>query len=324
MRAPVSALSLLVALSPSLAWSEEPSSQPASAPASSQPAPLPSSVPAAPTTAPAPAAPAASARALSRVGLRGVGELGFLGVAAHRITLGKNGTEFDYVEEGGQDNLSVFGRLSMELQLAPKHEVVLLYQPLKLQREVLLENNLIVDDLLFPAGTAIETTYGFPFWRGSYLYHFRPGEKNERALGLSLQLRNATISFRSLDGELFRTNRDLGPVPILKGKFKQYIGEGTWIEGEADGFYAPISYLNGSDNEVVGAILDASVRAGVDLPQGVDAFVNLRYLGGGAVGSSEPEGPSDGFVENWLHFVTVSLGVGYDFQNRDGFPWSRR
>ena len=31
--------------------------------------------------------------------------------------------------------------------------------------------------------------------------------------------------------------------------------------------------------------------------------MNVRYLGGGAKGSS------GGFVSNWLHFMSISLGV---------------
>ena len=73
-----------------------------------------------------------------------------------------------------------------------------------------------------------------------------------------------------------------------------------------------MSYINGSDNEVVGAILDASLRTGVQVSDPVKAFFNLRYLGGGAVGTSDDDdGPGDGYVRNWLHFLTVSAGFVY-------------
>ncbi len=78
--------------------------------------------------------------------------------------------------------------------------------------------------------------------------------------------------------------------------------------------YAPVSYLNGSDNEVVGAILDASLRTGVKITDQVTGFLNLRYLGGGAVGTSDDvDGPGDGYVRNWLHFGTTSAGFKYTF-----------
>jgi hypothetical protein len=87
-----------------------------------------------------------------------------------------------------------------------------------------------------------------------------------------------------------------------------------YTEAEADGIYAPISYLNGSDNEVEGAILDASLRFGARLRGPMAAFLNFRYLGGGASGASEDDAsPGDGYVENWLQFFIASAGLVYDF-----------
>jgi hypothetical protein len=40
--------------------------------------------------------------------------------------------------------------------------------------------------------------------------------------------------------------------------------------------------------------------------------VNLRYIGGGAVGQGDPTSSSDGYQSNWLHFMTVSLGATLD------------
>jgi hypothetical protein len=75
-----------------------------------------------------------------------------------------------------------------------------------------------------------------------------------------------------------------------------------------------VSYLNGSTNEVVGAILDASLRQGIQINGPVKAFLNVRYLGGGAVGTSENDpGPGDGYVRNWLNFLTVSTGFVYEW-----------
>jgi hypothetical protein len=102
-------------------------------------------------------------------------------------------------------------------------------------------------------------------------------------------------------------------VPVLKARGRYTFDNGVWLGTEIDGFYAPISYLNGSDEEVTGAILDASLRAGLPVLRGRgETFLNVRYLGGGAVGtSSDSVDPGDGFVENWLHFITVSLGATF-------------
>jgi hypothetical protein len=247
--------------------------------------------------------------------LRGIAELGYLAVLDHRVQFSNNGTYINYVKEGGQDVLFPVSRLSLELEIKKKHTFILLYQPLRLESTALLERDLLIDNLTFPAGTSVDFLYNFPFWRISYLNELLPdNERFNFAWGLSLQIRNATISFESTDGTLFRANRDIGPVPVLKFRTRYNINNLTYTEIEADGFYAPISYLNGSDNEVVGAILDASLRQGLKVTDEVGAFLNLRYLAGGAVGTSDDDtGPGDGYVKNWLHFLTVTAGFRYEF-----------
>jgi len=247
--------------------------------------------------------------------LSGVAELGYLGVMSHKVQFSNSGTYINYVQEGGQDVLFPVSRLSLELEIKDVHTITLLYQPLRLETTTLLNRDLVIDDLVFPAGTSVDFLYNFPFYRISYMKELVPrNEKFDFAFGASLQIRNATINFESTDGSLFRSNRDIGPVPVLKFRTRYNYSDLTYTEMEADGFYAPISYLNGSDNEVVGAILDASLRQGLKVTDEVGAFLNLRYLGGGAVGTSDNDiGPGDGYVKNWLHFLTVTCGFIYEF-----------
>lgn len=201
-------------------------------------------------------------------------------------------------------------RASADLDIGPRHTVVFLYQPLDLRTEVVAGRDVTVSNVTFPEGTPMELRYGFSFVRASYLYDLAPGPRKELALGLSLQIRNATIDFASADGALFTSERDIGPVPILKLRGRAPITDHAWWGGEVDGFYAPVSYLNGDDNDVVGAIVDASLRAGLAQKSGTDLFVNLRYIAGGAQGySDEVDSESDGYTENWLHFLTLGLGA---------------
>lgn len=294
----------------SVGVAQEPGSLPASvlqtAPASA-PASLPVSSP----------AQVSSSAVFAGLGLKAVAELGFLGVLSHQIQFSQTGTLFDYRAEGGQDVLFRFERFSLEARPDEKNELVFLYQPIELVTRVPLEREMIQDNIVFPENTPIEARYSFPFWRTSYLRHLSREGKNELALGGSLQIRNATIGFRSLDGELLQTNRDVGPVPLFKVRAKRYVGDGVWLAGEADGIYAPIKYLNGDDVDVVGALLDASGRLGFDLPKGAQAFINLRYLGGGAEGTGDPQGTGDGFVRNWLNFFSLSAGLTYDLKTQN-------
>ena len=239
-------------------------------------------------------------------------ELGFLAVVSHIVQFGNDGTRFDYRSDGGQDVLFPFFRLSTDLKFKGRHIIVFLYQPLKLTGETVLNEDAVFDGIVFPAGTPLNSTYGFPFWRISYLYDFlrRPGD--EVSIGASLQIRNATITFTSADGTLRADRRDVGPVPALKFRGRWGFDSGVWWGTEIDGIYAPVSGINGSDEEITGALLDASLRVGYDFTDAVSGFFNVRYLGGGAVGTeSNPDPPSDGYTKNWLHFITVSLGVEF-------------
>lgn len=222
-------------------------------------------------------------------------ELGTVAPLYHTIQFSRDGTKFDYISEGGQDNLFFFSRLAADLDVGPRHSIVLLYQPLDIQTQALLERDVRIDEGVFAAGTALDLRYGFDFYRASWLYDLQPAPGRELGLGLSLQIRNAAIEFTSADGELRRVNHDIGPVPVIKLRARQPLGKGAWWGVEADGFYAPIKYLNGSDTDVVGAILDASARVGKTLDNGGEAFLNLRYLGGGATGTEKNHvGPGDG------------------------------
>jgi hypothetical protein len=263
-----------------------------------------------PTLAEAQSAPDESSTPASRVLI--TGELGFLDPLAHTVQFSSDGTEFDYVEDGGQDNLYQFARLSAEFDFRDTHKFIFLYQPLEIQTDVVLRDELRVDDLTFPEGTPVQLRYGFPFYRLGYLYDFFEGADRELAIGAALQLRNATIDFKSADGELFRSNRDVGPVPLLKLRTRLPLAGAFWWGFEATGFYAPVKYLNGGDSDVEGAILDTSLRVGRPVTDHIDAFFNLRYLAGGGEGTSKDDNDlGDGYVSNWLHFATVSLGFTF-------------
>jgi len=245
------------------------------------------------------------------------GELGLLDPLWHRIQFGRGNAYFDYVDEGGQDALFAFQRLSAEFAFGDRHRAILLYQPLRLESEVVLERDIRIEGTTFPEGTSMDLVYGFPFFRASYLYDFAEAEDREIAAGASLQLRNATIVFSSADGSLREANRDVGPVPILKFRARFPLGGDYWVGGEIDGFYAPIRWLNGDpESDAEGAIVDASLRGGRELSSQIEAFVNLRYLAGGSTGVNpdDVDEDFDGYTRNWLHFAIVSLGFSWDIE----------
>ncbi len=258
----------------------------------------------------APEQHAAGTRQDSPVLVRLVAEAGFLGVIDHRIRYNEADPAFLYHKDGGQDVLFPFTRVSAELEINRRHTAIFLYQPLEIETRVEMPAGLEVDGESF-SGDSLRLLYSFPFYRLSYLYRFLHGNNWWVEAGGSLQIRNANTEFEARgsanDGQPasgFYRSAGTGPVPLIKVRARYELPHGFWLGMEADGIYAPISFLNGSDNDTVGALLDASLRAGYRVSPELDAFLGLRYLGGGAAN----EDPKD-YTVNWLNTYSVSLGA---------------
>lgn len=241
-------------------------------------------------------------------------EAGFLGVLSHQLQLDSGGTYFDLKNDGGQSTLFPFFRLSADLTLGGRHHLDLVMQPLDLRSEVNLEEELIVDQAVYPADSTVDIRYGFDFYRATYRYDLLRKADQELSLGGGLQLRDADILYTSGDGTLRRENRNVGPVPLLAAQWEQRWDNGYWMGADLSGFYASFKILNGSAvSEITGAIYDGSLKMGFDVDGPVDSWLNVRFVGGGAEGTSaNPDGPGDGYTKNWLHAMSISLGLALD------------
>ena len=241
-------------------------------------------------------------------------ETGAVKVFKNTIQIGTNGTNFDFVTQGGEEILFPIQRFTGNLSLGRRHNIVLLYQPLEVVTKVDIKSAITIDTQPFPAGDSLQIKYGFPFWRLSYVYDFVSTERLTLGAGLSLQLRNASIIFESLVSGDITTSQNLGPVPILKTWGSYRFDSGFFAGFEVDGFYASSAFFNGADFQFEGSILDASVRVGLELRDEADAFLNVRYLGGSAAGTSEyvdrywTESVSD-YTTNYLSTLSLSLGL---------------
>ncbi len=241
-------------------------------------------------------------------------EAGFLGILSHTLQQDSQGTDFDLKKDGGQGTLFPFFRLGADLNVGKRHHVDFVMQPLDLRSEVRLQDDLVVDGALFPADSAVDIRYGFDFYRGSYRYDLIGNPDTELSFGAGLQLRDADIIFTSGDGTLRRENRNVGPVPLLAGRFERRLSDRWWMAVDATGFYANIKVLNGSTTTTVeGAIYDVELQAGLDSSGPLKSWLNLRFIGGGSDGTnSNNDGPGDGYTKNWLNAMTVSLGMALD------------
>ncbi|PKN26362.1 MAG: hypothetical protein CVU65_05905 [Deltaproteobacteria bacterium HGW-Deltaproteobacteria-22] len=245
------------------------------------------------------------------VHLKLTAEMGFVAPLYHKVQFGDDGTYFDYVEDGGQGILFPFMRFVTDVALWERHHLVFLYQPLEFRTVSTLPAPLRVSGTDFAEGEAVRFKYGFSFWRASYVYDLLRDSPWELGVGGSLQIRNASITFESLDGTRFVEKENVGPVPALKVRLRRNHGNSFFWGLEADGLYTSNQFINGASYKFTGAILDASAYAGFRVTSYLSLFLNVRYLGGGAEGTSgDREGAGDdGVTRNWLNTATVTLGV---------------
>lgn len=247
------------------------------------------------------------------VAVRLEAELGTVLQWHHTLQIDTDGTNVRVPPDLGQDLLYPFARLQLDLDLgrSRRHTVALLYQPLDFQSVVAPAEDLVVGTETFPAGEALRFRYGFPFYRGTWLYDLKADNDVELAVGLGLQIRNANIVYTAVDGSRSVSSRNIGPVPLLAARARTPLKGRGWLAAELQGFYAPIAYVNGSDTDVIGAIADGSVKVGISAPRGAEGFLALRIIGGGAVGTSDNPDPytGDGYTRNWIAFGSLSLGA---------------
>ena len=249
-----------------------------------------------------------------------VAELGTSAVLHHTIQFGDQGTAFDYVNQGGQEILFFYQRLSIDLIMAKRHTFTLLYQPLTFETKTRIPadftSGVTVDNTTFAPGTGLNLKYGFDFYRFSYLFSIIQSDRFMLGAGISLQLRNASIVFESTDGSSITVNQNLGLVPIIKLKMEYRFLSGAFLGLEADGFYASSSIFNGATFPFQGWIYDAALRAGLEVNPATDMFLSVRLLGGGATGTSEYTGrvwtessQGYGYSDNNLTALVISFGT---------------
>lgn len=236
-------------------------------------------------------------------------EIGFVRPIQNDIQFGQEGYLFDYVKEGGQDNLFLYTRWAMNFRYNERHVMTFLYQPLNLRTTQEADGDFQFNSIVFTEGTPLELRYGFDYYRASYTYDILEADDKELSFGVSMQIRNATIDITSTDGVQRESERDIGLVPLLKTRGRFELSNDKWVGFELDGSYAPIKYLNGDVSDVVGALVDTSVHTGLKLKNGIDPFLNVRYVAGGAEGTTnEPDPGEDGFIINWVQFVAFNIG----------------
>jgi len=241
-------------------------------------------------------------------------ESGFFVIAGHTIKIGTSGTNFNYVSQGGQEILLPFQRFNVGATLFDRHRISFLYQPFEVNTTVKFRDSVIVDGVTFNAGTIMDLKYGFPFYRFTYSYDLLKEENKILAVGVALQIRNASIVFKAYDSSNITVSQNVGPVPALNIYSRWDFSSGVNLSLDVTGSYASSALLNGASFEFEGSLLDASLRMGYQLKNQMEIFSNVRFLGGTSKGTSESENNAwsqsiEPFTSNNLGTVSATVGI---------------
>lgn len=211
---------------------------------------------------------------------------------------GVNGTDYTAAEVGQQRNLAVAYRLALEARVA-RHTIIATWAPLDLTTRATMTRDLTFKDTTFATGTVVDHRYLFDGYRLSYLFDFLKVPRFTLGGGASVQVRNASVEFRTVDAapSVFTVERDIGVVGALKLRARFDAGV---LYAQAD-----VDFFNTFGLGFKGGIHDVALTLGVPLIPGFDLLLRVRLVGGGA------EVPSRN-IYNWGNFGFAFLGFRAD------------
>ncbi|MDT3359507.1 MAG: hypothetical protein LIR47_09175, partial [Spirochaetota bacterium] len=185
-------------------------------------------------------------------------EQGTIALVHHTYQNGTGGTDFDFIKQGGQNNLYPFSRYTVGATIEENHRLWFTYQPLELNTTVNFPSAVTIGGKSFSG--PMELTYSFPFYRMTYTYDLLGNYDNAYlGVGLALQIRNASIQFKKVDGSDSFISQNVGLVPALAIYSEYVFPFGLTLSADIAGSYASSAIINGADFEFEGSILDASL-----------------------------------------------------------------
>lgn len=220
---------------------------------------------------------------------------------------GANGTSYTAADVGQQRNLAVALRLAIEARLARRHTVIATWAPLDLTTRATLKRDLTFQTTTFADRSVVDHRYLFDGYRLSYLFGLVQGSRFTLGVGASLQVRNASVEFRTVDTApaVFAVERDIGLVGALKVRARFDAGV---LYAQAD-----VDFFNTFGLGLPAGIHDVALTLGIPVIPGFDFLLRLRLVGGGANVPSRD-------IYNWGNFGFALLGLRVDLP----LLWSSR
>lgn len=185
----------------------------------------------------------------------------------------------------------IYYRLKLNYTFGSSHTISLLFAPLTVKSEGVINKDVSFAGKLFPANKDLSGSYKFNSYRLTYRYDFVQNPKFELGVGFTAKIRDAGIAISStgINAEKF----NVGFVPIINFRLLWHLQEklGFILEGDA---------LAAKQGRAVDILLAANYKLSDQL--GIRA--GYRILEGGADNNE---------VYNFALLQYMSLGISYKF-----------
>lgn len=203
---------------------------------------------------------------------------------------GDGGSEFN-ANEALESQGKLYGRIRGGARFKNRHNIFVLYAPLKLFYEGQFSDPIDFNGTTFSSNTKTDLSYQFNSYRITYRYDFLRNEKLRLGVGLTAKIRDAFIMIEQEDLSSKKSN--LGFVPLINlyahWHFSKYVG----LLFEGDGLASK-----------QGRAFDFQLSLPIYITEKAYARIGYRILEGGADNDE---------VYNFTLVNYLNFGVGYNF-----------
>ena len=188
----------------------------------------------------------------------------------------------------------LFYRIRLNYTIKSRHTLSILYAPLEITSEGRVSNDILFEEIVFPANTEITGIYKFNSYRLTYRYDIVQKPRIEFGLGFTAKIRDAKIALTSPG--LLSEKTNVGFVPIINFRLLWKIDDKFGLLLDGDALAAP-----------QGRAEDVLIAATYKLSDSFGIRAGYRILEGGA---------SNDEVYNFALFHYASFGISYTLLNK--------
>jgi hypothetical protein len=146
------------------------------------------------------------------------------------------GTRFSLTDALNVES-KLYYRLRLSYLLGERHQLSLLFAPLRLNAKGVINEQIVFDNTTFPVGENVDALYQFNSYRLTYRYLLFNKSKFKLWIGFTAKIRDAEIKLST--NTLTANTTDLGFVPLLNLLIDWIFTENLGLLLEADALAAP-------------------------------------------------------------------------------------